>query len=78
MLATNGEKSFVFFTYVVVSWGQGAMGFDAGDHMRSLSLPGSQTTAALDIDEDSNVGVEGLYAYRVDLPQIIGPGGESG
>ena len=54
------------------------MGFDAGDGMRSFSLPGSLTPAARDVEHGSNVGVEGLYAYRVDLPEIIGPGGERG
>lgn len=53
------------------------MGFNAGDRMRSFSLPDSQTPEAVNVDEGSNVGVEGLYAYRVDLPEIIGPGGET-
>jgi len=77
VLATDGEKSFVFFRYVQISWGEGTMGFNAGDRMRSFSLPDSQTPEAVNVDEGSNVGVEGLYAYRVDLPEIIGPGGET-
>ena len=76
VMATDGEKSFVFFTYFDIQWGEGTVGFDAGDGVRSFTLNGSLTAATQDIERRSNVDVEGLYAYRVDLPEIISPGGE--
>ena len=42
-MATDGEKSYVFFTYTDIQWGEGGVGFDAGDLMRGLNLPGSRT-----------------------------------
>ena len=73
-MATDGEKSFVFFTYTDVQWGEATIGFDAGDGMRGFTLPGSLTA---DVEDGSNVGVAGVYAFRVDLPEIVGPGGEN-
>ena len=35
--------------------------------------PGSGTPASIDIDTTSNVGVLGLYVYRVDQEVIIQP-----
>ena len=74
VMATDGEKSFVFFTYTDIQWGEGGVGFDAGDRRRGLNLPGSRTAATRRLEEFSNVGVEGVYAFRVDLPSIIIPG----
>ena len=73
-MATDGEKSFVFFTYTDIQWGEATIGFDSGDRMRGITLPGSLTA---DVEDGSNVGVAGVYAFRVDLPEIVGPGGEN-
>ena len=75
-MATDGEKSFVFFTYTDIQWGEGGVGFDAGDLMRGFNLPGSRTAETRRLEEFSNVGVEGVYAFRVDPPRILSPGGE--
>ena len=76
VLASDGEKSFVFFTYTDIQWGEAGVGFDAGDGLRYFTLPGSRTAATQDIERTSNVGVAGIYAFRVDLQEIVGPGGE--
>ena len=74
MLTTDGEKSFVFFIYTDIQWGEGGIGFNAGDGVRSYTLPDSRTPAAREVEDSSNVGVEGVYAYRVDNEtDIIGP-----
>ena len=73
MLTTDGVKSFVFFIYADVQWGEGGIGFNAGDGVRFFELPGSRTPEAREVEESSNVGVEGVYAYRVDETDIIGP-----
>ena len=75
-MATDGEKSFVFFTYTDIQWGEAGVGFDAGDLMRGFNLPGSRTPATQRLEEFSNVGVEGVIAFRVDLPNIIIPDGK--
>ena len=75
-MGTDGEKSYVFFTYTDIQWGEGGVGFDAGDLMRGLNLPGSRTAETRRLEEFSNVGVEGVYAFRVDPPSILSPGGK--
>ena len=60
MLGVFGEKSFVFFTYTDIQWGEGGIGFDAGDRRRGLNLPGSRTGATQNLEEFSNVAVEGV------------------
>ena len=61
--------TFVFFIYEDIQWTHGLgsnIGFDAGDGSRSFMVPGALTNQTLNIDEGSNVGVTGLYIYRVD------------
>ena len=74
VLTTNGERSFTLFIYTDVQWGEGGIGFNAGDGVRFYELPGSRTPEAREVEDSSNVGVEGVYAYRVDDETgIIGP-----
>lgn len=77
MLATDGEKTFVFFVYIDIQWGNGSIGFNAGDGVKSFTLPGSATSAARNVETDGNTGIRGVYAYRVDLLDIVSPGGKS-
>ena len=63
MLATDGEKSFVIFSYGHIT-DYANIGFNSGD--RSYMLPGGLTSAVLDVETSSNVGVAGLYLFRVD------------
>ena len=66
--------TFVFFIYGDIQWGDGAnIGFSAGDGTRSFMDPRALTNQVLNIDEGSNVGVTGLYIYRVDLCLVLGP-----
>ena len=76
-MATDGKKSYVIFIYIDIQWGEGGMGFNAGDGVKSFTLPSSQTPAARDVKYGSNVNINGVYAYRVDLPDIASPEGES-
>ena len=76
VIASDGETSFVFFIYIDIQWGEGGVGFDAGDDIRSFTLPGSQTPAARAIEAGSNIDIEGVYAYRIDFENIVSPGGE--
>ena len=71
--------TFVFFIYGDIQWDDSAnfdganIGFDGGDGTRSFMAPGALTSQTLNIDEGSNVGVTGLYIYRVDLCSVLGP-----
>ena len=75
-MTTDGEKSFVFFIYTGIQWGEGGIGFDAGDRRRGFNFIGSQTAATQNLEEFNNVGVEGVYAFQADLQNILSPGGE--
>ena len=69
--------TFVFFIYGDIQWGAGAnIGFNAGDGTRFFMVPGALTNQTLNIDEGSNVGVTGVYIYRVDLCSVLGPNGK--
>lgn len=75
VLATDGEVSFVFFIYGDIEWGFSNIGFRNSDGSRNFMVPGALTSRTVDIELTSNVGVPGLYIYRVDLEQILGPNG---
>ena len=47
------------------------IGFNSGNS--SYMLPGGLTEAVIDIETTSNVGVAGLYVFRVDQDDIIHP-----
>ena len=75
VLSTDGQMSFVFFLYFDIQVGEAVIGFNAGDGVRSFTLPGSLTNATQEVEEGDNTGIEGFYAYRVDLTEIVVPGG---
>ena len=73
VIVADQQMTFVFFIYGDIQWGAGAnIGFSAGDGMRSFMVPGALTNQVLNIDEGSNVGVTGVYIYRVDLCSVVG------
>ena len=64
----------MFFIYGDIQWSDGAnIGFNAGDAIRSFMVPVALTNQTLNIDEGSNVGVTGVYIYRLDLCSVLGP-----
>ena len=71
MLASDGEVSYTLLIYEMIQWGERndfTAGFNAGDGARFESLTGP-------LAEDSNVGISGVYIYRVDLPDVLNPTG---
>ncbi|XP_023932267.1 sushi, nidogen and EGF-like domain-containing protein 1 [Lingula anatina] len=80
VLVTNGRQSFAIFNYKEVTWTTGAgsggrgglggtpaqVGFNAGDGFRYFSVPGSRTSAIVDIESTTNVNVPGRWIFRVD------------
>ena len=74
VLVTDGDKTFTFFSYGDIAWsrnGQVNIGFNSGSS--SYMLPQAFNETAEDIETTSNVGVAGLYVYRVDQDDIIHP-----
>ena len=74
VLAADQQMTFVFFIFGDIQWGVGAnIDFNAGDGVRFFMVPDALTNQILNIDEESNVGVTGVYIYRVDLCSVLGP-----
>ncbi len=87
LLVSDGRRSFVIFLYAdgLIQWTTGTasggagglggteaqVGFNAGDGVRSASVPGSQTPSIISIDRTSNVGRNGVWLFRVDEEEII-------
>ncbi len=46
------------------------VGFDAGASNHSHSVKGSFTDDIINVDEDSNVGIPGLFVFQVNQPEI--------
>ena len=56
------------FLYADIEWssGSGAVaGINAGDGINHIIIPGSRTSSILNIEETSNVGVPGIWIFRV-------------
>jgi hypothetical protein len=74
VLATDGNTTYVLFIYDDIQWGnnKNVIGFNAGDLMRSYTLPESQTARTiLNLENSSNVGIPGVYVFRVDQESSI-------
>ena len=85
VIATDGSRTFVLFLYENILWSSTnlqtvffngvshntTIGFNAGDGVRSFTLPLS--VLATDIETTSNIGVPGTYVFRVDQENITQP-----
>ena len=70
-LGSDQSVSFVVFLYGDMEWGENAqIGFNAGDGLRSFSLPESLTAETVDIELRSNTNEEGVFVFRVDSKSI--------
>ena len=74
VLSTDGNRTFVMFLYHDIQWSSDILwssgtiiGFNAGDGLNYFTLPQSVTVdGVLNLDNTSNVGIPGMYIYRVD------------
>ncbi len=80
-MATDGLLSYVTFLYDDIQYTEGSRA-DAGITVfnefgsvdeRSVTLPGSGTVDIRNLTTTSNVGVEGVWIYRVDSSVIMHP-----
>ena len=80
VMATDGQLSFVTFLYEEIQWTDSGRtdsvsaiaGIDNGALI--LDLPGSGFDDVRNLVNTSNVGVDGMWMYRVDSSDIIHPG----
>lgn len=87
-MVTDGTTSFVLFLYAEgeIQWATAEevfglegtpaqVGFNAGDGIRSVSIPHSQTDAVLELDRmEGNTGERGFWIFRVDEENFTIPG----
>ena len=77
VFATNYTWSFAFFNYADsgIRWGSfrrsgttyyAVAGYDGGDNIHYHNITGSLKSSISRIDDGSNVGVRGKYAFHVD------------
>jgi receptor-type tyrosine-protein phosphatase Q/CUB/sushi domain-containing protein len=85
-MTTDGTVAFVIFIYAEngIQWTTGDasggtdglggipahVGFNAGDGIRFESIPGSRTNEILNITITSNIGIDGVWVFRVDEEEI--------
>ena len=72
-MVTDGEMSFVILHYGDIQWWVPGTFVGFIDRSREFAIPPSAAETILDIETASNVGVPGLYIYRVDQRDIIDP-----
>ena len=81
ILATSGVESFVIFLYADgrIQWTTGdssggsrglggteaLAGINAGDSINSVTIPGSRTPSIIGITQTSNVGIPGVWMFKV-------------
>ena len=53
-----------------------SIGFNSGDKVGGYNVPGALTDALQDIEDGSNIGVTGVYVFRVDQPFVAPGNGE--
>ena len=75
IVVSDGHYTFSIFIYGDIQWGTSStfVGFNLGNHS-SFMVPGSRSSAVTNIERESNVGVPGLFVYRVDQNEVIEPG----
>ncbi len=83
VMSTDGALSFVTFLYDDIQWTYGTKynayafaGMQLGEDLNdNVVLPGSGTDDIRNLTTTSNVGVPGIWIYRVDSFGIISPPG---
>ena len=75
-MASDGESLFVIFLYTDIQWiktnanSTAQVGFDAGDGLSVYTLPESRTDAIINVTRTSNVGMPGVWVFKVSGPSV--------
>lgn len=77
ILTSDGVSTYVLFLYKDIRFGNSftSIGFNAGDGERGYNFPTSLHGGLLNLANNSNAGLSGVYMFRVDLNAILEPGG---
>ena len=75
ILAISNASSFAILQYAdgLIQWPlNGAqVGFNAGNNMRFLNIPGSRTPNIINITSMSNVGVSGQWVFLISQGKLL-------
>ena len=72
MLATDEVQTLAVFIYKDINWGQRAqIGFNVGDGYTAFVFPEALSGQTLDMDENSNVGKQGVYIHRINSESLF-------
>ena len=72
VISDSQQRTFALYFFEDIQWfGQALIGFQNGNN--SILLPESRNLTSEETVISSNVGVSGLYVYRVDQTNIISP-----
>ena len=87
VLATSPTESFVIFLYADggIQWTTGddsgginglggtesVAGINAGDGINSITIPGSLTPSIINITQTSNVGIPGVWMFKVGEGNVL-------
>ena len=72
VLVTDGELSFALFSYGDIQWDTAAfIGFQSAIIYFDITKLSKFNT--LELETTSNVGIPGLYIFRVDQTEVIEP-----
>ena len=72
VLATDEVQTLAVFIYKDINWGQRAqIGFNFGDGYTSFVFPEALSSQTLNMDENSNVGKQGVYIHRIDSKSFL-------
>ncbi len=81
VLATDGQSSFVMFLYADggIEWDfPGQVGLNAGDGTRFFSHPDSFSSRLTNIHTTSNIGIPGVWIFKVDGEEVVSAGCSTG
>ena len=76
VLATDNVRSYAIFQYAdgLIQWpSSGAqVGFNAGNNVNYVNIPGSRTPYILNIAGNSNVGISGQWIFLISQGTFLG------
>ena len=60
------------FLYADIQWaGTALAGINAGNRVNHVTISGSRTSSILDIEETSNVGIPGIWIFKVGESKVL-------
>ena len=75
ILATDSTRTVAVFIYRDIQWSGVAVGaeigFNVGDGYTSFRSPLSLSDETINVDRLSNVGVPGVFVYRIDSELVL-------